>query len=479
MAKKQETIEPVTQSLEVEDSTRDIKEGAEAVALTQAQLKFLKSLQTSGVEPKVLQQLQQQLTQNPALTENLQEWCAWMKSFKEKLSQFELEMADTHRILDKNPQAQREQAHIDKNIKLRNYQRRVEKELSTFLMCYFLAPAGIFMLDNNKKDTALNLIGSIPIAGQFLKILTSGFSFANKKYRNYKINRINEQFNTFDHITETCRRFACQLALINEGEIEKLVAPQYEGIDKVKGLYHYVKDELEQQWKDLASSDKTRVTLLPEDKRAMLDCAYLLQQILSGEAKVDNTQDLVPQFIKVIKGQTYTPPLLSSCSPFRQPRMTVTPIPNLVSNTSIQTSSGSSTNNMATLSEVEALRQLLATHDTKQKAIERQLELQAEESARREREFVELREFKKKMEQAHIALGGGNQAQALMPNFASGADSIDTSLLYQHNHQIQTLGKATQILAERMGVDLHLTVAPEKTDEVLRKSLGVSASKKK
>ena len=367
----------------VTDNVGDFKKETEAqttIMLTRSQVDFLNALQSSGIESTTLQQL----TQNPNLIQELQ---TWSKRFNDKLAQFELQMTDTNQTL--NPEAQREQLYIDKSPKLKNYQRRLEKELNAFLMCYFLAPVGLFKLEDNNTDTAISAIGNIPFAGQFLKVLTSGLSYANKKYRHYQINRINELFNTFEHISQTCRTFSRHLTLSKEDYIEKLVETQYEGLDKIKGFYQLVKETLEQKWEGLATSDKTGICLVPEDKLAMLDCAYLLQQILSGEVNLDKTKDLAPQFIKIITGQTYNPKSLS---------LSDSPKPNSVAMSmgAVLVSSTLSPSNVATLSEVDELRRQLAAQQEamkrQQEEIDRKQKAQEEADRKHAEELKALRE---------------------------------------------------------------------------------------
>lgn len=231
------------------------------------------------------------------------DWSGKIKNLEFSLKEIQLKM---HLDL----KSKQEQDYIDLYPRLKNYQNRLQAELNRFILCYFLAPAGIFKLEDNKKDAILAAIGYIPAAGSFLKILTAALSAANKKYRLYQINRVSELFKSSEEISSIISVVARKAALSKEHLILKQQEIHHEGIDKLKGYYHMVKEVLEHQWKDLSKGDKTGVTLYVEDKLAVLDCAYLLQQIMSGKAKIDKTMDLAAQFIAIIAGEPYKPVFL-------------------------------------------------------------------------------------------------------------------------------------------------------------------------
>lgn len=284
-----------------------IEQTGATIILTQEQIAFLSSLQSSGLQPATLHQVQALFKQNPLLPEEIRAFTTWTKITNASIAQIETKLSETNRILGQDPQTQSELAYINKKPKLKNYLVRLRREFCCFVTCYFLAPAGIFKLNENKKDIAISAIGSIPMAGCFLKILTAGLSLANNKYRSYQINHLSDLFTAPDHIARVASDFARQFTLIREEKIEQQREVKHEGLDKIKGFFQMVKEMLEQQWNDLATSDRTGVTLFPEDKLAALDCAYLLQQVLSGDAKINKAQDLVNQFIVAINGESYKP----------------------------------------------------------------------------------------------------------------------------------------------------------------------------
>lgn len=288
---------------------------AVTVTITSEQVELLRTLQSFETQTITLDQIQVQLQQCSFLKEDIKACNKWMKTVTAKVTQLESGMAKASQLLGKDPQTQNEQGYINQRPKLLSYQQRLQRELCCFISCYFLAPAGILKLEDDKKDTAISMMSEIPIAGSFLKILTKGLSHINKKYRHLQMNRLNELFISLDHITKECVVFARQITLVKETTIEQQVDIKYEGFDKVKELYQTLKDTFEKLWKGLVTSDKTGVTLCAQDKLAVLDAAFLLQQILSEEVKIDKEQSLSAQFITVLTGQTYQPRQFAAVAP--------------------------------------------------------------------------------------------------------------------------------------------------------------------
>ena len=285
---EQVSVSLVTAMTEPTTTSTETKVSQEAVMLTPELLQFITSLKTI-LTPEAQQQLT--LLSKDELRV-FQDWTG-------KIANLEASLVEAQSKLALDADSKREQEYIDANLKLKNYQQRLEAELNRFILCYYLAPAGIFKLDDNKKDLVISAIGGIPMAGQYLKILTTALSAANKKYRLYQINKLSELFSSVDEMSKIIRTFTQRLTLIREETILQQKEVHHKGVDRLKGFYQMVKEALEHQKKDLAKSDKTGVTLPVEDKLAVLDCAYLLQQIMSGKVPIDKSKDIPAQFITV------------------------------------------------------------------------------------------------------------------------------------------------------------------------------------
>lgn len=230
-------------------------------------------------------------------------------SFTTTLPQNEV-IVELNRQLEQDIQAKKEEAYINAHPQLKKYYERLSTELYRFITCYFLVPVGILKPEDNKKEMVISAINSIPIAGQFLNLFTKGLSYLNRKHRLSQTNRLAELFKSLDHISEVCRIFARQLTLAKERSILQQEEMHYSGLAKIQGLFSFVSEELQKQWKDLATPDKTGVTYIPQDKFAVLDMAFLLQQILSDSVKIKKDEDLPNQFFKVVMGQDYQPRVL-------------------------------------------------------------------------------------------------------------------------------------------------------------------------
>ncbi len=442
----EQPVVPTLTPVAILSTSAETKVSQEAVMLTPELLQFITSLKTI-LTPEVQQQLT--LLSKDELRV-FQDWTG-------KIANLEASMVEAQSKLALDADSKREQEYINANLKLKNYQQRLEAELNRFILCYYLAPAGIFKLDDNKKDLVISAIGGIPMAGQYLKILTTALSAANKKYRLYQINKLSELFSSVDEMSKIIRTFTQRLTLIREETILQQKEVHYKGIDRLKGFYQMVKEALEHQKKDLAKSDKTGVTLPVEDKLAVLDCAYLLQQIMSGKVPIDKSKDISTQFITVITGEPYkarvlpTPTFIHSISSVSAGATAQTAILGRIPNTE-------AIDVKEMMRELKEHRERTRAQDEKQKALELQLSLQAEEAARREREFAEMREFKRKMEELAIltAGGGGSQVQASMLPFTVGAGGATESFQVLHfDSRLKRLERGQAIVEDRL--DLRLT----------------------
>lgn len=416
-------------------TTQEKTQVSALVQITEEQLKLISLLQKSGLQPDTLSQLQKQLSEFPLSPQELQRFGTWAQGFSTRVSQLETELSNTNKALARDPQTQSEQAYIDKRPKLKNYQNRLEKELCCFITCYFLAPAGIFKLEDNKKESAISAISSIPIAGQFLKVLTFSLSAANKKYRFYQMNRLNELFQNLGQITQVICAFARQITLAQENSIEQQVLVKYQGLGKIKGFFQMVKDTLDNQWKDLATSDRTGVTLGAEDKFAILDCAYLLQQILSGEAKIDRNGDLIAQFVQVITGQAYQPRVFTSAT-------------SLQSNLSNPSSTSSATPLVGTTLPITAPTTMLTLSAL----------------AKSNDNFVSLEEYKTLQEKIELSRNERDEILRKQRDEFEAHKSEQAEIIRKQKEKAEAAEQATKALAERIA-------RTEKDTEKLKKEI--------
>lgn len=304
-----------------EDNSRDKtnprnRRVAMSISLTKEQLIYLDSLKSAGINPTLLNSALRDIQSIMTTAHDMELVFQWMKILVPKFNQLETVLALTDQLLQKDTKTKREQNYINDHLKLKNYQKRIQQELCRFITCYYLAPAGIFKLEDNKKDTVISAIGSVPVFGSFLKPFAAILSYANKKNRFNQMNRISELFTDTNQIVEVCCKFSRQITLIKRDDIQKQVNKEYQGWKKIIGLFEEAKAIIEQQWKDLAYSDATGVALTSEDKLAIMDGAYLLQQILSGDARVEKEQDLADQFTMILCGKSdgFSPDPISSAS---------------------------------------------------------------------------------------------------------------------------------------------------------------------
>ncbi len=459
----------------VVEPARHSSASQEKVSLTKEQLEFVAALQTSGLTAENLAQIQRNLKIGDVSDTDIKNFKLWAENFSKHLVDFETLLTAMTRQFSNDVQAEREQFYIDKHPKLKIYQQRLQRELSCFIMCYFLAPAGIFSLQQNKKDLAISAIGQIPLAGVFLKILAAGLSFANAKYRFYQINHLSELFTDPEHISRIACSFARKMTIAKESIIEKQVAVEYKGLDKLKGLYQKVKEMLEMQWKDLATSDRTGVKIGPEDKLAVLDCAFLLQQILSGKAKIEKEKDLAVQFVQVVTGESYKvrdlPPIVPP-KPVVPPRPSIKPIvtqaaqtaqvvrqgdqsalasPTLSPTRSLSPSQSSSPlDSPASVSE-EEFRRIVKIAEEARKAAKEATESASAANARAEALSEELSKVKKQVPSPSAVSGGGNQALALAdqePGSVLGLKDAERQLV-EHEGRIVVLSKEFEMFKEQ------------------------------
>lgn len=429
------------------------------IKINQEQLQFIKDLQASGLQSEMIQQWQQQLSEFPLSLDELQHYKCWVKSFSGKIKQLENEINETNLMLARDPQTQHEQNHINGRLKLKNYHRRLQKELSAFVTCYFLAPADIFKLNDNMKDSAIGAIGSIPIAGQFLKVLTSSLSFANKKYRIYQMNRLNELFIDLPHITQVICTFARQVTIAQEKVIEQKTQPKSKGLTKVKEFFKNVKDKL----------DHPGIKLVTEDKMALLDAAYLLEQILSGDAKIDRNQDLASQFVKVVTEEVYQPKKFSDTTVI-QTKSVVFSIDPTILNT-LRLPSTTPSNDASQALSMEAVQQLLKeqsrVYEETLRKQQEQFELNKQNQEKENRKLLaETEVARKKAEAAQEDIinikksllpknnevsGSTKSLEQLDPPARRTAESqqVDTSqVLSKHDDQIRAVFEEMAVLKE-------------------------------
>ena len=282
----------------------------------------LRRLQFSGVTSEVLELLQKQLKETPFSAEELQDYQQWSKEVSVQLSTLTKRLAETQRKLGHDAKTQAEQTYIDSHPKLKQYQKRLQMEFSCFVTSYFLTPAGILKLDDNKRDMMITGISHIPkkavegipfigpLLSSSVSAIESSLHSVNKKYRLNQINRLKELFKGLDEIAQVSYEFARLLTLAKEDTIQNQREVQYEGLAKIKSFYRSIKQSLNKLRQDLVTSDTTGITLKAEEELAVLDCAYVLHQILSGEAAIDMSGNLTSQFIEIVTGEPRKPQTL-------------------------------------------------------------------------------------------------------------------------------------------------------------------------
>jgi len=233
--------------------------------------------------------------------------------------QTQLMLIDQHLLavnqeLELDPDAKAEQEYINKHSKLLNYQRKIQQELIKFIVAYSLGTTGIYTLEPNKIGMILNALGDAPMVGTVLKVVIKGFQFANTKYEAYRTNRLTELFHGIKEVEHAILRFSRQLTLAKEEKIQEQITVTRSGVTgRLQGIYEAVKDTIYEQWHSLKLSDSTGLDFKGEERLALLDAAFLVESILSGETVI-KAQDLavVPFLLRaVLKDSTYehhTPP---------------------------------------------------------------------------------------------------------------------------------------------------------------------------
>lgn len=325
-------------------------------------------------------------------------------------------------------------------------------------------------LEGNTKDLAISAVGAIPVAGQFLALFTAGLSFANKKHKLCETLRLSELFKNLDHISLVSCNFARMLTLANEDIIEKQIEIEYAGIRKVIGFFHFVKEELQKKWKGLSTPDKTGVSYTPQDKRAVLDLAALLQLILSKTVLINKNENLEAQFFKALTGKTYQPRVFTTSN-------TIATTQDVQSVASAVASASTKHDNLdidSLLKRLDTQQEICAQKEedlarkerefqarerkeTEQEVLlkEHVLKLQMmeqrfnEEIARRDRKEAE---FKRKIEEMNnTSVGEGGQVQAkARPN--TGKHSNDDCTLYTLHQRLERLAATVEIYEAREGI---------------------------
>lgn len=275
---------------------------------------FMQYIKTSGFQPyKVQKEIEELRINQKCLQEDIKLLSHWLTRCSQEIIHVEMQADEINKKLQKDPKTLQDQnlIIINGSKKLRNYHDRLQRELCRFIICFFLAPAGMLKLDANKKEMVLTAIGWTPVFGTILKPITAVLSYANKKYRFLQINRFAELFKSIGEIEQICAQTARKVTLVKKLQIERQEVIKYEGWTRIPGLWEKATTLINQQWNDLTNmSDTTGVTLCPEEKLAVLDVAYILQQILSGDVKIDQEEDLSSQFVEILTGKSRSLSLL-------------------------------------------------------------------------------------------------------------------------------------------------------------------------
>lgn len=265
---------------------------SDGIRLTPAKAKTYKTLESS-LSPEKVQQL------SLLTIRERQTFVDWTL----RVSTLEADMLKVQGILGLDVVTRLEQAQIDSDDRLKRYYLRLEADLNRFILCYFLAPTGILQLSSNNLDLVISAIGDIPLIGQFIKILTTTLTTINKKYRLYKIDNLNSLFKDPKEISETVSILARRLTLVKQESIKQQKEAQRRGFEKLQSLYLQVKEAI----------DCPGIVRLPEERLAILDYTFLLQQVMAGTKiiKPDSSEALADKFIEIITGETYKPVAMS------------------------------------------------------------------------------------------------------------------------------------------------------------------------
>lgn len=412
------------------------------------------SAATAGMQPTISPELltwMQDLKDGGFEIRSWQMFCQQMQKLvddiKQHLNRVDNHLAVIDEKLETDPTAQAEQAYIDQHPKLLNYQRKLRQELGKFITAYSLASSNVFRLEDNKKGAILTALGNAPVIGSFLKIFTAGLQYANDKYRAYRINRLTKLFTDSNIIAHALLRFSRQLTLIKETEIQGQVTFTPSGVmEQLRSFYESIKEELYRFRHDQKVSDSTGLNFKAEEKLALLDGAFLIEQVLSGNAKLDAevTKDLavVPIFLQVVlKNPNYqyrTPAHIRNTS--------VSAAGELVSNVvvasapsaraapavSASAASTSSTEPLSLKIELEAER---LRRENLEKEIESMKKIQESEKSAREQEQKRIAQMekavKKLTEEKGVAVGGKQQQAYVNPEQSPRQKQLSQNMHYR------------------------------------------------
>jgi hypothetical protein len=283
-----------------------------------------------GLTPLTLKELNQKLLAFNAYKITSDRVLDQIDNLMTHLRRVENDVETLNRRFDLLPNERAEQAYIDQQPKLLNYQRELQQELVKFILAYFLVSTGLFTLEANTKGKAIKAVdwlidetaGKLPFAGGLLKIFTTKIlEFANDQYRMYQINRLTKLFTGTEDIERAIVRFSRQLTLAKEAEVQAGRHVQPTGIaGRMRTFYHDVKESI-----DLAL-DHPGMSFTEQEKLALLDAAFLLEEVLSGAAKIEagtSNLDVVPVFLRVmLKNPSYrytTPSYVLAAFPASDP----------------------------------------------------------------------------------------------------------------------------------------------------------------
>lgn len=430
---------------------RCLKRKKEAISVfTKEQKEYIESLKASGLTSQEILKIKKQFEENKFLRKEVE-------VFSEKLNQIDIETAEINKILMRDPEAQKELNYIESHEKLNNYFNRFRKELIIFVGGYFSATSGILKLGDNKKDDVMSAIALIPGVGLVLKGFLALGSSVNKRHKLFRMNRLNELFNSSEHITRVCSIFARKLTIAKEKIIEKQKIEKYEGSSKLKSAYYWVKKMPFRIKRALFEPGKIGLTYKEGDQLAILDVGYFLEKILSGKIKINEKENLENQFIKIML-KKYNKNELS--------------IDLEISTKSQMESKVSQENN----DHVEAL---LNQKQQSKKQKEQDELLRRQEIEEMRKEFVEklkknqeeIENLRRNDEEIRREINqskrpktmGGTQAIVFEDNSSNGVGEL-REMVKQHQMQIRRLALGQEIVESRLGIELPKDLC-EETEE--------------
>ncbi len=399
----------------------------------------------------------------------------WKESITKSLVTLQNDLSETHRELGRGPETKTKYEFIKARPKLDDYRKRLEKEFGYFALCYSLALAGLFQLEDNKKDTMIAAMSSIPQAtiegipivgpsvGKLFSLIPKGLKFANRKHRMKQMNRFKELFGGINEISNIAYLLSLELTLAKQSEIEAHEKMEYEGLAKIKGLFELGKENVVKQWKDLTTSDTTGVKLKPTEELAIRDCAFIMQKVTAEEVSIDSTRELIPQLVEVVIGKPYKSIELALSSTITTPVNPVSLPASPLALVSPIASPLSTSSSPATLSDVETLKQLLREqqeaarrHDEDLKAQKEALRRQQIEAEAARAETKALAEKLAKVQKQLQATDVDGGAEALIVEKPEASSSSTSSVSYAEFHalkkQVTMTSQITEETAERMDV---------------------------